>query len=225
MRPILLLLSIVGCAGGGSTDTATDDGSSNTGAIDLVFYNSGDSEMEGHTPINFQGQGGGVFAGDNINGNFPNTVDDGVQIWLSLDFKKAKDGTVFSSADHGWTVDSAVLSSDNVDFNGTPFETLGDLVATEVQYDAFSSDLWDLEPENGAFSAVFGDSADGPFEVDITDPVQAAVDAGERYVQFNIRFDNAGDADGVADMILFNLGDTNNTAPKIFQVDVTATAE
>ena len=179
--------------------------------------------MEGHTPIGFEGQGGGIFAGDNINSTFPNTVDDGVQIWLSLDLKRSEEGTEFWQAEVRWDVESAVLSTENVDINGTPFTDLGDLRVTQVHFDAFSSALWDLQPDAGAVTQVFSTSADGPFEADITSVVQHAVDDRERYAQLNIRFDQAGDADGDADMALFNLGDTNATEEGIFTLLVRAT--
>jgi hypothetical protein len=90
--------------------------------------------MEGHTPRGFQGSGAGLFAGDNLNRNFPN--GDGVQIFLTFDLSGIPAGKV----------ESAVLRAANATVIRTPFEDLGVLRAEEIRFDDFSSALWDAVP-------------------------------------------------------------------------------
>jgi len=219
MKPYLLplaLLSLAAC-----TPVADDDDAGHHDPVDLEFTNSGDASLEGHTPRGFQGQGTGIFAGDNINPNFPQ--GDGVQIFLTLDFAEAEDGVPFVDEAHAWdSIDSAWLGSDNASTSGTPFEDLGDLILDEVEFDAFSSALFDIEPVAGGHSCVFATSADGPFGCDIEPIVTAALEDGRTTAQIRLRTEIAGDSDGAQDMILFHLGNSNETARGIFHIDVSA---
>ncbi len=180
----------------------------------FAFENSGDPGLEGHTPRGFQGQGGGLFVGDNLNAGFPE--GDGVQIFLTIPL----DGSFDDG--HAWDVESAVLSSDDVDVRGMPFEDLGELTAEEIRFDAFSSDLWDIDVEDDGGSCTFATSADGPFACDLAEALQHSVDDGYDALQLRFRLDEAGDSDGSQDMVLFFIDDTNSTAPGIFALDVEA---
>ncbi len=184
----------------------------------FTLTNSGNPDKEGHTPRGFQGQGGGLFTGDNINGGFPEF--EGTQIFLSINLKQAPEGDL---TDGDWAVQSAVLSSDNVEFNGTPFADLGVLEVEEVVFDDFSSVLWDLEPVTGGAACTLADSMAGPFACDLAPAVQAALDDGRKFAQFRIRMTELGDGDGQPDMVLFSLGNTNTTEAGIFDLVVEAT--
>ena len=175
--------------------------------IRLVIENQG-GDMEGHTPRGFQGQGTGLFVGDNLNPGFPN--GDGVQIYLSFDLKDVPSGEIVS----------AVLKSDDVSFFGEPFEGLGILEIEEVRYDSFSSALWNLEALVDGARCVFADSKEGDFECDLSSAVQRSFDDNYMYVQFRVLFDEAGDGDGVKDMAMFFKTNSNTNEPGIFELDL-----
>jgi len=176
-------------------------------AVRLVIENDG-GNMEGHTPRGFQGQGTGLFVGDNLNPSFPN--GDGLHAYLSFDLKDVPNGVVVS----------AVLSSNDASFSGEPFESLGSLNVEEVRYDRFSSALWNLEALEGGASCVFADSMDGNFECDLSGAVQRSFDESYGYVQFRILFDKAGDGDGLQDMVMFFKTNSNTNEPGIFELDL-----
>lgn len=205
-------------SGADDDDSASDDDDAAVDPTSFSFENSGDPGLEGHTPRGFQGQGGGLFAGDNLNPNFPD--GDGVQIFLTVDLARGDNDE--DLLDGGWTIQSALLSSDNVDFNGTPFVDLGDLTAEEIRFDDFSSALWNADVEPGGQSCVFATSTDGPFECDLAQALQNSLDDGYDRLQLRFQLDEAGDSDGQADMVLFHLGDTNATEPGIFSLEVEA---
>ena len=115
---------------------------------------------------------------------------------------------------------TARFFSDNTAQNGTPFADLGDLTATEVRYDAFSSALFDLAPVDGGHTCVFATSTEGPFECDIAPLVQSALDDGRDFAQLRLAFDLAGDNDSSSDLALFFITDTNTNEPGIFGVDL-----
>ena len=206
----------------GSSDdddaTATDDDDASVDSTSFSFESSGDSSLDGHTPRGFQGQGGGLFVGDNLNPNFPE--GDGVQVFLTVELDSGINDA--DLLDGGWDVQTAVLSSDNVDVRGTPFEDLGALTAQEIRFDAFSNALWNADVVDGGQSCTFATSADGPFECDLTEAVQRSLDDGLDRIQVRFRLDEAGDSDGNADMVLFFLSDSNSTQPGIFSLDIEA---
>jgi hypothetical protein len=86
-----------------------------SGQIVQVTLKNHGGAMEGHTPRGFRGMGTGLFAGDNLNRNFPE--GDGVQIFLSFDLNGLSPGQV----------QSAVLRSADASITGTPFKDLGAL--------------------------------------------------------------------------------------------------
>ena len=153
--------------------------------------------------------GTGLFAGDNLNRNFPD--GDGVQIFLTFDLSGIPPGRVRS----------AVLSSGNPSVSGTPFKDLGVLTAKEVRYSEFSSALWDLAPPGNGAECTLADAASGPFQCDLSGAVQHSLDDSYRYAQFRVRFDRAGDRDGSQDLAAFFKRDSNTNEPGIFRLDVT----
>lgn len=175
--------------------------------VNLVLENQG-GNMEGHTPRGFKGMGTGLFAGDNLNPNFPE--GDGVQIFLTFDLKKVPEGKI----------NSAVLSSNNVRINGNPFEGLGKLNVEEIRYGKFSSDLWNLEALENGEVCVFADSTNQNFKCDISKTVQRSLDGDYEYVQLRILFDKAGNNDGNQDLVMFFIRDSNTNQPGIFELEI-----
>ena len=193
-----------------ATNTGAPVSSTGAQVVNLSLENHGGS-MEGHTPRGFQGMGTGLFAGDNLNRNFPN--GDGVQIFLTFDLSDVPPGKV----------QSAVLSSGHASVSGTPFKDLGALTADEIRYSGFSSSLWDLSPvENGA-NCILAESAAGPFQCDLSGAVQRSLDDSYQYAQFRIRLETAGDSDSKQDLVAFFKRDSNTNEPGIFLLDVTVT--
>ncbi len=202
-----LIALFSGCTNAGETEE-TDDPVPEVFVID----NFGDNTMEGHTPRGFQGQGTGLFAGDNLNSGFPD--GDGVHLFLTFDLSEL-DGD-------GWQIESAILATDHASVSGTPYDDLGTLGAVEMRFASFSSALWDAEPIADGASCAFADSTDGPFSCDLGDAVQASVDDDYEYAQFRLRFDQAGDNDGSQDLATFFISDSNTDEPGIFTLTVTA---
>lgn len=198
-RLTVCLILLTACNG-----SEPDD--SDSGVVDTetsVFGNSGDPTLEGHTPRGFEGQGGGLFAGDNLNSGFPE--GDGVQIFVTLPFTTAMSEVL-----------GAELSTIAPEFRGTPFVDLGALRVERVEFESFSSDLWDLAVSGpGCTLATVQTDA---FTCDITEATAAAVAAGRTSLQLRIRFDTAGDSDGSQDMVMFHTGDSNATDAGLFTV-------
>ena len=195
-----------------TTVTASPASDAGPQTVILSLPNHGGG-MEGHTPRGFEGMGTGLFAGDNLNRNFPD--GDGVQLFLTFDLSDISPGKVRS----------AVLSSEHASISGTPFKDLGTLTAAEVRYSEFSSALWNLIPvENGA-RCTFAESTSGPFRCDLTGAVQRSLDDSYRYAQFRVRFDEAGDRDGSQDLVAFFKRDSNTNEAGIFLLDVTLASE
>ena len=184
---------------------ASSDDTARPRALLLQIRNQGGS-MEGHTPRGFAGSGTGLFAGDNLNPQFPD--GDGVQIWLTFDIPA---GTPAPAR--------AVLRSQALTLRGTPFADLGSLQAEPVSYDSFSPTLFDLPP-TGAAVACNRVVDDGGLECEVTDAVARAVDAGDARAQFRLKFQTAGDNDGEADLAMFFVTDSNTNEPGIFRLDL-----
>ena len=174
----------------------------------VVLTNAGTIAMEGHTPRGFQGQGNGLFAGDNLNPAFPD--GDGVQFFLSFDLSTLPAGTL----------ESATLRTDNGSVSGSPYADLGALELEEIRYASFSSALWNAPVVDGGFSCVFATSTEGPFTCDVT-PLVASSRADEYgFAQMRLRHERAGDNDGSQDLALFFLTDSNTNEPGIFALEV-----
>lgn len=174
-------------------------------AAPVTILNHGGSALEGHTPRGFQGMGTGLFAGDELNSNFP--ADDGVQIWLTFELPAGQAA-----------VEEAVLVSNGLTVRGNPFETLGQLQAAPVRFDAFGPSVVPLEP--------VGDSVTCPnpvgstFTCDVSAAVAAEIDAGRDRVQLRLRFEGTSDPDGEQDLALFFLTDSNTNEPGIFRLEL-----
>ena len=184
-----LALLTVACSTGAAppTPVSPTPGPAAVGALTVVLMNHG-GEMEGHTPRGFQGQGTGLFAGDNLNPSFPN--GDGVQIFLTFDLEDLPAGDVLS----------ATLRSENFHLQGSPLEDLGPLRAQEVRYDRFSSALWNLSPLAGGHTCTFATKKSNEFQCDVTDVVRRSVQDGYMYAQLRLRLEKAGDGDGETDV-------------------------
>ena len=216
MKKILFLLIIL-IVGIGIFFADQKNGSKKTASIEqieipknvsdnsIVISNHG-GKMEGHTPRGFKGMGTGLFAGDNLNPGFPN--GDGVQFFLSFDISKVQSASI----------GSAILSSSYAHTEGTPFNDLGSLEVNSIAYNSFSSDLWNKTPESKA--CTLGIEAGEEYKCDITQALNRALTDGLQYVQFQVRFENAGDNDGSQDLILFYKTNSNTNEPGTFQLEI-----
>jgi hypothetical protein len=184
-------------------DGAVDE-TARPGAPLLQIPNQGGS-MEGHTPRGFAGSGTGLFAGDNLNPQFPD--GDGVQIWLTFDIPAGTPAPMH-----------AVLRSQFLTPRGNPFADLGALLADPVSYDSFAPTLFDLPPTGPAVNC--RRVGDDTVECDVTDAVARTVGAGEDRAQFRLKFETAGDGDGEADLAMFFVTDSNTNEAGIFTLDL-----
>ena len=204
-----LTLLLAGCASAatdvsaGSTDSSdTQSGVSET-AISIA--NDGTIAWEGHTPLGFMGSGVGLFAGDNLNPNFPDGV--GIQILLTFALPDGVDAPT-----------TATLSSDVMSTRGNVFEALGELRAAPVSYDGFSAALWNIEP-TGDFVTCDRPS-DTSLTCDVTAAATAAIEAGDSAVQIQLTLEQMSDSDGEQDLALFNNGDSNLNEPGLFTLEL-----
>jgi len=173
------------------------------GESNIVLRNQGGS-MEGHTPRGFKGMGIGLFAGDNLNSNFPD--GDGVQLFISFDIGEIAERDITS----------AILRSEHAHSSGSPFD-LGALNVQEIRYDSFSSSLWNLKPEEG-FMCIFSDTLEGSYECDVTEVVKHSMEDRYGYAQFRLLFDEAGNKDGEQDLLMFYITDSNTNESGIFEL-------
>ncbi|MFT6628285.1 MAG: hypothetical protein ACJA1R_001546 [Flavobacteriales bacterium] len=177
-------------------------------AVTVTVTNDGTGGLGGHTPRGFQGEGTGLFAGDDLSASFPDR--DGVQIFTSFDLSDVPLGEILS----------AELSAVAPRITGTPFADLGNLLLEEVTFDAFSSELWDLPETSGGFSCTFASDIDGPYGCDIAPIVTSALGDTDS-AQVRILFETAGDGDGAQDMAAFFLSDVNTNEAGIFSLEIT----
>jgi hypothetical protein len=205
---LIMLFILAGC----SIDATDDQDPPTEESQGIVILNEGGS-MEGYTPRGFEGVGLGLFTGDNVSSVFPE--GDGTQIFLTFDLMDI-------SAEQ---IESAELRSEHAHIEGTPFEDLGALIAEEVRYDSFSPLRWRLEPEENGASCEFATSPDGPFACDVTAAVNHSLADGHPYAQFRLRLTEAGDGDGVKDMVLFYITDPDTNEPGIFELEVVPGSE
>ena len=181
---------------------------------DSIVLNNQGGNMEGHTPRGFKGMGAGLFAGDNLNPNFPN--GDGVQIFLTFDLGSIPTGASVTEKT-GFRIVSAALRSENVHIQGSPFKNLGELKVETVTYDTFSSALWNIKPDS--FICAVADITDGIFECDVTSAIQQALENGSHFAQFRIRFEKASNNDGQPDLVMFYKTNSNTNESGIFQIE------
>ncbi len=190
-----------------SEDTASEDSASENSAEPVIISNQGGSN-EGHTPRGFEGSGTGLFAGDELNPNFP--ADDGVQIWLTFELP--------DNLPESAPISQAILRSDALTVRGNPFEALGNLQAEPVRYDTFGPPVVNLEPVG---SAVTCSPPEGStLTCDVSEAVQAELAEGRTQAQFRLRFEGVSDPDGEQDLALFFLTDSNTNEPGIFQLEL-----
>jgi hypothetical protein len=195
----LALLFLAGCA-------STAPLANLTVGPDLPYQlvNHGGS-LEGHTPRGFAGSGTGLFAGDNLNPNFP--ADDGVQIWLTFPLPIA----LAEPAE-------AILRSDALDPHGTPFADLGTLFAEPVTYDRFTPEIFDLPPDGEPVECTR--TGESSVECDVSESVTSAIRDGATRVQFRLKFEAVSDGDGEPDLARFFRSDPNANEPGIFTIDL-----
>lgn len=201
---LISLLALVAAACSSAAPSATPTTAPEPPAA-VSIPNEG-STGEGHTPRGFPGTGTGLFVGDNLNPQFP----DGDGVWTYMSFALPDNATVTS----------ATLGSDVLQTRGTPFQDLGTLMVERVEYDEFSSELFDL-PSSGDPTActVIGGTA---VACDVTGAVQAAFDDGATSVQFRLLFERPGDNDGEADLAMFYRSDSNTNEPGLFILQLNA---
>ena len=211
LAALLSAVALTAAACGSSVESEDASGAGATveqpssSAESISIANDGTTAFEGHTPRGFMGSGVGLFAGDNLNPNFPN--GEGIQILLHF---ALPEGTSAPT--------TAVLSSDVLSTRGDVFEALGELRAAPVSYDAFSASLWNIEP-TGNFVTCERPS-DTSLTCDVTDAAQAAVDAGANAVQIQLTLEELSDNDGEQDLVLFNNGDSNLNEPGLFTLEL-----
>lgn len=201
-KPLAVVLVFAACSNTAAPQVTTASVPSGDGGETTVLVNQGGT-LEGHTPRGFAGMGSGLFAGDNLNPGFPD--GDGVQIYLTFELSRTAP-----------TISSAVLSSDVLTVRGSPFADLGSLRAEPVAYDSFGPHLFDLAT-TGPASPCERSGASG-LTCDVTNAVQASLDAGATRLQFRVRFDHAGDGDGQPDLAMFFITDSNTNEPGIFNL-------
>ena len=185
-----------------------------TGTVTVTVLNQGGeggrgAVMEGHTPRGFRGSGTGLFVGDNLNPNFPNS--DGVQAFLTFGLADVPRGGVVA----------ALLRSNHASTRGSPYRDLGPLTAEEIRYDLFSADLWNLPTLAGGAGCLLAASASASVQCGVSDAVQRSLDDGRSTVQFRLRFERAGDGDGSPDLAMFFITDSNTNEPGVFELEIT----
>ncbi len=218
LTAIGVALALLAAACSGSDNSASEPGATDAADLDqtveegapasgdpISIPNDGTNALEGHTPRGFAGTGTGLFAGDNLNPNFPN--GDGVQIWLSF---ALPEGTAAPT--------TATLRSDVLTPTGNVFEALGDLQAAPVSYDAFGPELFDLEPIGDLVTC--SRPTDSSITCDVTEAAATAIADGESFVQLRLTFEQVSDSDGEQDLATFFLTDSNTNEPGIFFLDL-----
>ncbi len=188
------------------TDTSEADAPNPSPLAEPVsILNDGTTALEGHTPRGFAGSGVGLFAGDNLNTNFPN--GEGIQILLH-----------FALPDGTGTPSRAILRSDVMSTQGDVFEALGPLRAARVEYEAFSRELFNIEPVSDFVTC--DRPSDTSLTCDVSDAAAAAIDAGRSSVQIQLTLEEVSDSDGEKDLVLFNNGDSNLNEPGLFTLEL-----
>ena len=188
----------------GDEDAVGDDGDSGLpGPADAQTVGNRGDDTEGHTPTEFAGSGVGLFAGDNLNSNFPDTS--GVQLFVSFDYQPTS------------SVGTATITSDALQIQGSPLEDLGELLIEPVTYEEFGPELFNLENDANPVPCEV-DAEAGTFSCDVSDPVAQRAATGVS--QFRILFETPADGDGAQDLVLFYRTDSNTNEPGIFELTI-----
>jgi len=188
---------------GATTATPTEEVAQPTDG-NRTLANEGGS-AEGHTPRGFAGMGTGLFAGDDLNPNFPS--GDGVQLFLS-----------FALPAGLGSPSSAILSTDAMQVSGTPFGDLGTLRAESISYETFGPQLFDLAADGEPMACErVGDHG---LTCDVTAAVASDIADGVGRTQFRLKFDIPGDGDGSQDLAMFFRTDPNIDDPGIFTIEL-----
>lgn len=182
---------------------AADDGDRMSDAISIK--NDGTTALEGHTPRGFAGTGVGLFAGDNLNPNFPN--GEGIQILLS-----------FEIPDEMLKPNQAILTSEVLSTSGDVFEALGELQAAGVSYEQFGPELFDIEPIGDVVPCER--PTETSLECNVTTAAQDALERDATHVQLRLTLEELSDSDGEQDLVLFNNGDSNLNEPGLFTLEL-----
>lgn len=203
-----LAIALSACASSDSEDvsaSATGDTSGALGAP-ITLVNDGTTALEGHTPRGFAGSGVGLFAGDNLNSNFPQ--GEGIQILLTFALPE----------DLGGVPTTATLRSDVMSTRGDVFDALGELRAAPVVFEAFSAELWNIEPVGDLVTCER--SGDASLTCDVSEAAAAAVQDGRTSLQLQLTLEEVADNDGEQDLVLFNNGDSNVNEPGLFTLEL-----
>jgi len=207
---LAIMLVLAACTSASQTATTTTPETPETtgpqitvqrSAEPLVVFNEGGT-LEGHTPRGFAGTGTGLFVGDNLNPGFPD--GDGVQTYMTFDIE--------GEGPPG----SAILSSDLLNVRGNPFEDLGPLITELVEYDTFGPDLFDLVAVSPSVPCRLVE--DSGVTCDVTSLVSQPLEDGATRIQFRLKFTDAGDSDGEADLAMFFLLDSNTNESGLFRL-------
>ena len=172
--------------------------------------NTGDAELEGHTPQTFMGQGAGLFASDEINTGFP--AGDATQIFLTIPLDGGQGNNLTKGnrvALNAWFS----APTENIAYQGDPYSEMGDLVVHAVGFNAFSASVWDLEPSNPQPACVLATAISDELGCDLSDAVQDALDNGDDALQLRIRFDGLSAANGGPDGVYFTLANSSAADP------------
>lgn len=199
---VLVLLISIGTKNDSDTILDVQDIASST----IQILNKG-GFSGGHTPIGFQGQGTGIFVGDNLNPNFPN--GDGVQAFLTFDINTLKNSDFTK----------ATLISNDLHISGSPFVDLGNIVVEEVQYNSFSSRLWNAESLGKVCELEQGAEV-GIISCDISDVLSNAIRNGQDTLQLRLKFETISDGDNSADLAMFYKTNSNTNDSGIFIIEV-----
>ena len=156
-------------------------------------------------PLGFAGSGVGLFAGDNLNPNFPD--GEGIQILLS-----------FLIPDEMLEPNVATLTSEVLSESGNAFEALGELQAAGVSYEQFGPELFDIAPIGDLVTCER--PTETSLECDVTEAAQDALEREATHIQIRLTFEELADNDGEQDLALFNNGDSNLNEPGLFTLEL-----
>ena len=97
---------------------------------------------------------------------------------------------------------------------GNPFQHLGPLTVELVEFDSFGPDLFALAPASPPTTC--RRAGQSGITCDVTTLVRQPIDDGPTRLQFRLRFREAGDSDGEADLAMFFVQYSNTNEPGLF---------